>query len=200
MKKMMLDLCSGLGGQSEAFLNSYDVLRIDNNPLMKDVPRTVLMDVYDLQVFNISSHRINYVHAGPTCTDFSLAFNAPRSQAIHAKGFDDGSYYPHEGVRLVKKCKEIIDELNPQYWSIENVRGSIKYLKPILGEPRLIIGAFVYWGNFPLFEFDVSSIPTKAEKDKRWSPIRANIRACVPFKLSKAFFDAMDSQKTMFDY
>ena len=200
MKKMMLDLCSGLGGQSEAFLETYDVLRIDNNILMKEVPRTVIMDVYDLQVFNLSSSRINYIHAGPTCTQFSLAYAAPRSQAIHAVGYDDGTYQPTEGIDLVKKCKEIIDELDPQYWSIENVRGSIKYLTPILGEPRLIVGAYVYWGNFPLFDFDVSSIPTKAQKDKRWSPIRANIRAQVPFKLSKAFFDAMDSQKTMFDY
>jgi len=37
----VLDLCSGLGGFSEAFLTAgHDVLRIENNPLLADVPNT----------------------------------------------------------------------------------------------------------------------------------------------------------------
>ena len=65
MKKMMLDLCAGFGGQSEAFLQSgWDVLRIDNNPLLEAVERMVIADVYDIEVFNNSKHTIEYVHAG----------------------------------------------------------------------------------------------------------------------------------------
>ena len=53
MKKMMLDLCAGFGGQSEAFrLGHWDVLRIDNNPLLKEVPRMVLADLYEIEVFS----------------------------------------------------------------------------------------------------------------------------------------------------
>ena len=200
MKKMMLDLCAGFGGQSEAFLRGgWDVLRIDNNPLLKEVERMVIANVYEIEVFNNADHVIDYIHAGPTCREFSLAYNAPRSIAIHEKGHDDGSYQPSEGIRLVKRCKEIIDILQPRYWSIENVRGATKYLTPILGEPRMIIGPYVYWGNFPMFE-KPEGLPNKAQLDKRHSPLRVQHRAKCPLQLSQAFHAAIESQASIFDY
>ena len=155
-------------------------------------------DIYNIEPFNISGRGIHYIHAGPTCHEFSLAFHAPRSKAIHSGNGD--SYSPNEGIRLVKRCKDIIDQLRPRYWSIENVRGSIKFLSPILGEPRLIVGPYVYWGNFPLFDIDVADLPSKAQLDKRHSPLRANHRAECPLMLSKAFFDAMTKQKSILEF
>ena len=40
----VLDLCSGLGGASEAFVNHphWEVIRIENNELLADVPHTRL--------------------------------------------------------------------------------------------------------------------------------------------------------------
>jgi len=199
MKRMMLDLCSGFGGQSQDFLdNNWDVLRIDNNPLLNGVKNTVIEDIYELAVYNNSSTRIDYVHAGPTCTEFSLAYNAPRSIAIHSG--KENEYDPKEGIRLVERCKQIIDTLNPIYWSIENVRGSIKYLTPILGEPRLIVGAWVYWGNFPLFDPSTLTLPNKSAQDKRHSPLRANYRAHIPLCVSRAFRKSMEEQKSIFNY
>ena len=101
---------------------------------------------------------------------------------------------------MVKRCKQIIDYIQPSYWSIENVRGSIKYLTPILGEPHLIVGPYVYWGNFPLFDINVADLPSKSQLDKRWSPLRMNHRAQCPLALSQAFFDAMESQRSITDY
>ena len=42
----MVDLCAGLGGASEAMVrsNKWSVLRIDNNPLLADVPFMVMAD------------------------------------------------------------------------------------------------------------------------------------------------------------
>ena len=177
--RKMLDLCSGFGGQSEYFLKDFDVLRIDNNPLLSEVPETVIMDIYNDQLLNYNNTQIEYVHAGPTCHQFSLAFNAPRAVAIR-EGVD---YWPTEGIRLVNRCKAIIDTLKPRFWSIENVKGSIIYLTPILGEPRMIIGPYVYWGNFPLFSFE-ATIQTKHQKDKRHSPLRMNYRAQAPIEIS----------------
>ena len=196
MKRKMLDLCSGFGGQSEYFLRDFEVLRIDNNPLLVDIPETVIMDLYDDQLLKHNGTRIEYVHAGPTCLEFSTGFNAPRGIAQRA-GLE---YWPTEGIRLVNRCKAIIDILKPRFWSIENVKGSIIYLTPILGEPRLIIGPYVYWGNFPLFEFDASSIPHKSAKDKRHSPLRMNYRACAPIEISKAFHDAISGQRSILEY
>ena len=46
----VLDLCSGLGGFSEAFqVNAHDVLRIENNPLLKNVPDTKLMCIFEFR-------------------------------------------------------------------------------------------------------------------------------------------------------
>jgi len=199
MKPLMIDLCAGFGGQSEAFLQGgFDVIRVDNNPLLSEVPNMFIEDIYKIEPFNISGRCIDYIHAGPTCHEFSLAFNAPRSKAIHAG--DSETYVPTEGIKLVKRCMTIIDKLQPRYWSLENVRGSIKYLTPILGEPRLIIGPYVYWGNFPLFDINVDDLPSKAQLDKRHSPLRMNHRAECPLALSQAFFDAMTKQHSILDY
>jgi len=143
MKPMMLDLFAGFGGQSQAFLNAkWDVLRIDNNPLLQDVERMIIMDVVKCTPFNLCGHPIEYVHASPPCLEFSTAFDAPRARAFRA-GITD--YQPD--LTLVLEAIRIIKQLKPRYWSIENVKGAIKYLKPFLVEPQLIVGAWVYWGT-----------------------------------------------------
>ena len=50
----VLDLCSGLGGFSEAFVNDLDweVMRIENNPLLSEVPHTEIIDIFDFRVLS----------------------------------------------------------------------------------------------------------------------------------------------------
>jgi len=197
MRKMMLDLFAGFGGQSEAFIRDaeWDVLRIDNNELLAEVPRMVCMDILDLDGTTLqpADMRIEYVHASPPCHEFSLGFHAPKAIASR-KGED---YHP--STEYVQIAKRIIDDLNPRYWSIENVRGSIKHLRPILGEPALIVGAYVYWGRFPPITVEASELPNKSTKDKRHSPLRSNYRALIPFALSAGFKQAMDAQRSIDD-
>ena len=46
----VLDLFSGLGGFSEAFLRAGDeVVRVENNPLLSEVPNTTLQDVKEMR-------------------------------------------------------------------------------------------------------------------------------------------------------
>ena len=192
---MMLDLFAGFGGQSEDFLEHWDVLRIDNNPLLANVDRMVLMDILDLDGTTLQPDglQIEYIHASPPCHGFSLGFHAPKAVASR-KG---EAYEP--STELVEAAKRIIDDLNPRYWSIENVRGSIKHLRPILGEPTLIVGAYVYWGRFPPIKINAEDLPKKADKDKRHSPLRSNYRALIPIELSKAFRRAIETQTRLND-
>ena len=188
MKKLMLDLFAGFGGQSEAFIldDGWDILRIDNNELLAQVPRMRMMNIAQLDAKDLSpkganGERIEYIHASPPCHGFSLGFHAPKAVASR-RGV------PYEPcTKLVEKSKEIIDALNPRFWSIENVRGSIKHLRPILGEPTLIVGAYVYWGRFPPVQITAAEIPKKSQKDKRHSPLRSNYRALIPLPVTQAF-------------
>lgn len=195
---MMLDLFAGFGGQSEDFLEHYDVLRIDNNPLLAEVPRMSIMDIENLEPhvawpWAQGSPQIEYIHASPPCHAFSLGFHAPKAVASRS----GESYEPC--TKLVEKAKEIIDKLQPRFWSIENVRGSIKHLRPILGEPTLIVGPYVYWGRFPPVLITAADVPNKSTKDKRHSPLRSNYRALIPLELSKAFRHAIDTQTRLND-
>ena len=200
MTKLMLDLFAGFGGQSEAFIqdDAWDILRIDNNELLAQVPRMRMMniaqiDAKDLSPKGANGEQIEYIHASPPCHGFSLGFHAPKAVASR-RGV------PYEPcTKLVEKSKEIIDALNPRFWSIENVRGSIKHLRPILGEPTLIVGAYVYWGRFPPVQITAAEIPKKSQKDKRHSPLRSNYRALIPLPLSQAFKTAIETQTRIND-
>ena len=93
MKRHFLDLFSGLGGASEAFVHDLDnwtVLRIDNNPLLGGVPYTVIDDITQIPVKHYdSAWKIDCIWASPPCTDFSGGFNSPKSKAARSpEGLD----------------------------------------------------------------------------------------------------------------
>jgi site-specific DNA-cytosine methylase len=196
--KHMLDLFSGLGGASESMLkNGWEVLRIENNPELSLVENTCIMGVAELRD-SILEHSVrgmaptspDLIWASPPCNEFSLGYAAPGPTAQRA-GLD---FQP--SLELVKIAKEIIDLCQPKYWVIENVRGAIKHLTPILGEPTLIIDSIVLWGRFPCW-----GMPPHYQhiKDDAWSstPLRANIRAKIPFAVSDACRLSIENTRTL---
>lgn len=196
----VLDLFSGLGGFSEAFLLAGDeVERVENNPLLNQVPRTTMMDVIELrdnlqEMMNngYPCRPIDVLLASPPCRDFSTAYAAPRSVAERA-GLE---WNP--SMELVEATLDIIRLVKPRYWVIENVSGSQRYFKRIGLEPNQIHGACVFYGNFP--KFSTPDMPRKKDKDTTSSdPLRANKRALIPIELSTALRKAIISQKTLLD-
>ena len=206
MKKHFLDLFSGLGGASEAFIQDTDnwsVLRIDNNPLLTGVPNTVIDNISNLHPQNYGIRyppgkgrlKIECIWASPPCREFSTAYNAPRSGA--ARG---GIPYEPD-MSLLHATIDIIKTVKPRYWIIENVVGSIRYFAEELGEPRLIIGPYVLWGNFPTFAVDENKLESKASKDKHSAnPLRSNYKAKVDFEISQALKYAIENQKSIFSF
>lgn len=203
MRKHFLDLFSGLGGASEAFvqdLANWTVLRIDNNPLLGGVPYTIIDDIKNLEpnpaFIGIQWKGIDCIWASPPCRDFSNGYSSPKSIHVREHGID--SYKPD--MTLLTTALDIIETVKPKYWIIENVVGSIRYFKEYLGEPRQIIGPYVLWGNFPFLELK-EPLQTKASKDVHSSnPLRSNYKAKVDFAISKALKDAIEKQSSIFEY
>ena len=195
--KHFLDLFSGLGGASQAFVDrpGWSVLRIDNNPLLGGVPYTIIKDITKMKITPYADATIDVVWASPPCREFSLGYNSPRSKAARC-----GQDYEPD-MSLVVRAIEIIDIVKPKYWIIENVVGSIKYLTPILGEPRQIIGPYVLWGNFPMLSVDKGGLEHKKDKDVHsGNPLRSNIKAKVDFAISAALREAVEQQQSILDY
>lgn len=199
----MLDLCSGTGGASEAFLEHplWDVLRIDNNALVSDpesiyyVPFTWQKDILTLTPQEIPVD-FDFIWASPTCTEFSNAYSAPMPTA-RRKGEE---FEPD--MSLVERCLDFIDYHKPKYWVIENVSGSSKYISELIGKPpRQIIGPFFLWGNFPFI-----SLPNDWEHRKQDlslstdHPLFTTIKAKIPIEISEAFLDAHECQLTLEDF
>jgi len=137
---------------------------------------------------------VDVILFSPPCLEFSLAFTAPR--AIHLR---ERPNIPYEPSMDILECGlDIIRLLKPKYWIVENVRGASPFFSQLMGKPRQINEAYFFWGNFP--SFVPEAFPSKAEKDERRDPMRANIRAKVPIEISEALLKAIQSQKCILDY
>lgn len=200
---IIIDLCSGLGGASEAFIQAGDeVLRIENNILLMTVPRTELMTVQDFLGFLIQASadghvfpNIDLIWASPPCLAFSNAYNAPQSNARRV-GED---YSPDLGI--LKTCMQIIDILQPRYWIIENVAGAVKWFEPLLGGFVQKIGSFFLWGNYPLIQMPPGwSRPNKHNISCSSNPLRPNLRGLIPFEVSSCVRGAIVNQRSIFEY
>tara|TARA_R110002012_G_scaffold260079_1_gene441746 strand:+ start:324 stop:923 length:600 start_codon:yes stop_codon:yes gene_type:complete len=197
--KIMIDMFSGLGGASEAFITRYDwqVFRFDNNPLLKDIEDTQITD----NMFNIVSifpGEVELLWASPPCREFSHGYNSPISRSRRGEiGYEN--FTP--SLDLVNKTIEVIDRVKPKFWVIENVVGAISWLEPILGKPTQIIGSVVLWGNFPFIHMPHDFKERKQDKDT-WStdPLRANKKAKIPYEISLRLMIAVEQQRTLLEW
>jgi len=183
MARVMVDVCSGLGGASESPLqNGWDVYRIDNNPALAHIERTSLCDITAIRPHWLASKRpIDLFWASVPCLEFSTGYAAPGPKAARA-----GEDFEPD-LTLLKKAIEIRDNLHAKWWVFENVRGSIKHFAPLLGEPSRIIGPFVLWTNLPTLDIPYDFEHLKKDHDT-WSddPMRSNKLAKIPFEISDA--------------
>jgi len=196
----ILDLFSGLGGASEAFLKAGDeVIRIENNPLLSEIPNTKLFDIKSKEFDNfimtesLMNQPFDLIWASPPCLEFSMAYNAPKSVA-RREGIN---FKPN--MELVLHAKEIIDYLQPKYWVIENVMGAQEFFNPILGKPIQNINSFYLWGNFPGIPMPPNYHHLKHDVGSK-NPLRSNHRAIIPFEVSESLRRSIIEQKTLEDW
>ena len=206
MPKHMLDLFSGLGGASEAMLKAgWDVMRVENNVLLANVPNTYHTCIFDwwaeVKILLRAGHKIpklDLIWASIPCTAFSQGYNAPRSIALR-EGID---YESTDGFKhamtMVELVREIIDTLAPRYWIVENVVGSRHYFEPYFGKPTKY-GPYLLYGIHPALHILPSDISGHKKDDSAWSsdPLRANKRSYIPLWLSNAVCQSIEAQKTL---
>ena len=202
----VLDLCSGLGGFSEAFVDDleWEVMRIENNPLLSEVPHTEIIDIFEFRDTLADMIDRGYKPAypdlilfSPPCREFSLGFHAP--QAVASR---EGRYEEYSPDLTILECGlDIIKMLNPRYWIIENVKGSIRHFEPYVGRPKCSFGAWYFYGKFPIINIGFGAIPKKAHMDKGSKhPLRLQYRSLIPLPISKAIKKAVEEQTSLFNF
>jgi len=200
--KVFIDLFAGLGGASEAFYRdpTWQVMRIDNNEeLLEHTPGLILADITDFEatmaiINNLMPADVDklVVWASPPCLEFSNAYSAPKSIALR-RGQEFGP-----SLDCLHAAMDIIDQLPCDHWYIENVKGAIEIFNEEINQAwQQHIGQFFLWGNFPKIALADSTIRGLRKPDKRWSPIRSNIKAKVPIEYSQAILASIDNQSTL---
>ena len=193
MTRWILDLCSGMGGASQPFVDrierevvdmapEWGVIRVEINPKFSLIPFTRQLDVLEWMDWIEDLPEIEAVWASPPCTDFSLAANAHRPR-------------PQDpDVAILEACIAIIDHLKPRIWTLENVRGAIRYFRPIIGEPSQIIGPFYLWGRFPALPVteDFRGLKTESRDPA--------IRSMIPPQLAEAWYGVVALQHSLGDF
>lgn len=187
------DLCSGLGGWTEAFVQAgWVVVRIETNPDLQYVPFTLQLDVTKWDEWVDDLPGPNVIVASPPCLEFSDAISAPKTLARKA-----GKPYTAD-MSVVQACLDIIDYCKPSTWVLENVRGAQSEFFPLIGARRQKLGPFYLWGNFPLMSLPRGFDHTKRSVDvSSTHPLRANIRAMIPFEMSMVLLKTLQGQSDL---
>lgn len=214
----VIDLFSGLGGFSQAFLDrGHDVVRFDNDEQFKEVSNTIICDVMDLTPEDLCDYlwdKPDIILASPPCNCFS---------PMTIGHYWSDNIKPHLQERkdhmidLVKHTLKIIEEADPRYWILENPAGMLKH---VIGEPDVLTwwGAWGHfslkpthlWGKFPPIDWRPKPKKGTYEEAKRGARAgiqRANLspadRALVPYDFSLAVCLAAEGtspQQTLEEY
>ena len=150
LRKVCVDLCSGLGGFSQAFVNhGWKVVTVDIEPKFNS---TVVADITKIDWNEFKQTWLNgespdVLLASPPCERFSLACLQWPKKNIK------------KSLEIVGACLEAIAILKPKRWLMENPRARLRWF---IGIPPQTIRYSDYdmtyraekvtdlWGNIPL--------------------------------------------------
>jgi len=205
-KRVCVDLFSGLGGFSQAFLNrGWTVYRYDNDKQFSKVPCTHIVDVHDLtpEIIKGEHGKIDIMLLSPPCNCFS-----PLTIGHYWKsGRSDER--AKEAIRLVKRALWLKDQVKPRYWVLENPAGMLKY---VLGLPSVLTwwaawGSDYFkpthlWGIMPTINWPRKPRPGEYVSCKRGeqagihdSKLTSAERALIPYDFSKALCESIEQNR-----
>jgi hypothetical protein len=171
---LMLDICAGLGGASQAMRErGWQVVTLDNDP------RFGCDITADLTTWTYAGPRPDLLWLSPPCTEF----------ARESMPWCKTGQVPD--MTLMRAAFRLVQAIQPRYWILENVRGAVPYL----GSPREIHGPFYLWGYFPSLGRPVLRMRGK----ERYSSSQRAERAKIPMALSLAVAVAVESQQELLE-
>ncbi len=171
---LMLDLCSGLKGASQAMLDrKWKVITVDINP---DFSPDVTADIRDWQW---EGAKPDLIWCSPPCTEFSREF-MPWHKTNKTPD-----------LTIYQACLRIIEHNKPRYWIIENVLGAVKYF----GKPTVIYNPYYLWGFFS----PLGNVKINIRHKSSYSSRCQSLRAKIPYSLSCAVALAIEQASTIFD-
>jgi len=194
---VIIDLFSGSGSATGIWETAgYDVWRYDI-VAQKPGPDTIPLDLFspgscDSIIHhhkNVEKNNVLLIWASPPCPEYST-MNRARNELWKQGILPD--------LSLWKNALYIIQELQPEYFVIENVAGAQR----VWGPSRQNFGAYHLWGRFPKFNVP-EKIPIKAiSRAGAWAPgetkeSRARECAKVPYAISYYLYRAITLQKTL---
>jgi hypothetical protein len=165
VKPVMLDLCAGLGGASQAMRDrNWSVVTVDTLDWLQ--PSVV----GDVRALPLRPFACDLIWSSPPCTEFSRK-SMP--------------WFPLDGepdMSIYHASKEIIETWKPRYWVIENVRGAVPYF----GAPTHRYLSHYLWTNIPLIPDTVFTEADKRKKLRIWggNPLSYWQRSLIPYELS----------------
>lgn len=91
----------------------------------------------DILEFDINKvpFKPDIIWASPPCTYFSVASIGKHWNKDHTPKSDNAMF----GVKMVQKTIDIIKEISPKKWYIENPRGKLRKLQVVKGLPRTTV-------------------------------------------------------------
>ena len=202
---IMIDLFAGLGGASQAFWDDsqWYVIRIDNNPeLLEHTQGLILSDIANVdRTMSIIERIILDVHNDSTRTRAIDKLVVWASPPCNQYSFANGvNLTPDEyDNTLLQAALAIIDRLQPDAWIIENVKGAIETFDEIIGMKWVqSVGSIFLWGQFPILAFeDAKDRWHKKDLNHGSRTLRPNVRALIPYSISKAYKNAVMCQTTI---
>ena len=136
----VLELFAGsrsIGNAAESL--GYDVFSSDVNNFDK-------ID-YVVDILNFDVKKVPFtpdiIWASPPCTYFSVASIGKHWNKDHTPKSKNALL----GVKFVKKTIDIIKELKPKFWYIENPRGKLRKLQVVKGLPKATVWYCAYGDN-----------------------------------------------------
>ncbi len=211
MTKTVIDLFSGTGSATKAFQESPDwqVVEVDNNERDGyDFDPDIEKDIMEVEPEELPD--ADFIWASPPCTDFS---NANQSRTFTDDVMPNRETVPGQ-VAIVYQALYLIQQVDPNYWILENPRGRLKYLMPFPPAGTITYCQYGYtwqkpthlWGKIPdSFEFKKCSPgdnchqaapngwDSGGESRHERDPVK---RGMVPYELSKAVLEAVENPGT----